>query len=422
MKTINAEEILLLSKLIFEVSGLHLDKDKGYLLETRLNPLLASHACATFSHLYSQAKADTSGRLQQEIVEAMTTNETFFFRDNTPFDLMRNKIIPDLIDRRAAIYRGSKIPLRIWSAACSSGQEVYSIAMTLVEMLGGLARYDLFILGTDIADKVIAQASYGKYNQFEMERGLPLHYRNRYFSPQGTDWRIKDEIRSLAQFRTMNLMKPFPDLGAKFDLIFCRNVAIYFNQADKVRLFQKIAKVLQSDGALLVGGSESLTGMAPDFESRNYLKGIFYQLSGQVAAAPRPVQPPLPLAPLPPSKVPGQGTSPLHKVSLPGGETLPPRPAEAGIQKLRPAVAAVAQTPARAPIPALAVNEGRALSSQALPPAGTEPQPASPPTIKKSLLSSLHSNPEQGPALLSGSKKAPDKTSLLEQLAKKKEK
>ena len=140
------------------------------------------------------------------------------------------------------------------------------------------------------------------YIEFEIERGLPLYYRQRYFTPAGVDWRIKDEIRSLVQFKTMNLMKPFADLGGKFDLIFCRNVAIYFNQADKVRLFQKIAKVLQPDGALIIGGSETLTGITPDFESRNYLKGIFYQLSGQQAAAPLPPRPsPPPARTAPPS-------------------------------------------------------------------------------------------------------------------------
>ena len=412
MKPITAEEIQSLSKLIFEVSGLHLDKDKGYLLETRLSPLLTSHGFATFSQLYSQAKADSSGRIQHEIVEAMTTNETFFFRDNTPFDLLRNKIIPDLVDRRSVTFQATRIPVRIWSAACSTGQEVYSIAMTLVEMLGNLSRYDIYILGTDIADKVIAQASYGKYNQFEMERGLPLHYRKRYFSQLGADWRISDEIRSLAQFRVMNLMKPFPDLGGKFDLIFCRNVAIYFNQADKVKLFQKIAMVLQPDGALIVGGSESLAGIAPDFESRNYLKGIFYQPRGFAAAPPRPAPPPVPASP--PVKVREKVYVPPVKGVSPVVETLPPKQAEAGSGKPLADVAV-------APKMLVVEVEAAAATGNVLAPAAPETQPVPLPAIKKSLLSAIHSNKAPGHALLAETK-SQTKTSLLEQLARKKKK
>lgn len=399
MKPITVEEIQILSQLIFDLSGLHLGKDKGYLLETRLNPLLSSLGCTTFTHLHAKAKADNSGQIHHKIVEAMTTNETFFFRDNTPFELLRNKIIPDLIDRRASFFRDAKIPIRIWSAACSTGQEVYTIAMTLVEILGNLSRYDIYILGTDIADKVITQASYGKYNQFEMERGLPLHYRKRYFSQLGTDWRINDEIRSLAQFRKLNLMKPFPDLGGKFDVIFCRNVAIYFNQPDKIKLFQKIARVLQPDGALIVGGSETLSGIAPDFESRNYVKGIFYQLKGVTAALPpRPPPPPLP-KPTP--------VMVREKVYVP--PVKPSNSAEAG----RPFPLAVAEakpgTPGKIEYPTAANKE--------LAPNGPDSQPIQ----KKSLLSSIHSKKEQGQlSLLNGKKTA--KISLLEQLARKKNK
>ncbi|MCK5324047.1 MAG: protein-glutamate O-methyltransferase CheR, partial [Desulfobulbaceae bacterium] len=175
ISSITSEEIQVLSKYIFEISGIQLSLDKGYLLETRLKPLLKFHGCATYSELYYQAKIDPSKKLKKEIIEAITTNETFFFRDNTPFELLRNKIIPDLIDRRTGVSRSGRVPVRIWSAACSTGQEVYSIAMTLMEMLPDLGKYDIFILGTDISDKVVANASYGKYNKFEVERGLPTH-------------------------------------------------------------------------------------------------------------------------------------------------------------------------------------------------------------------------------------------------------
>ncbi len=418
MKSITAEEIQLFAKLIFDVSGLHLDKDKGYLLETRLGPVLSSHGYATFSQLYAQTKADNSGKLQHEIVEAMTTNETFFFRDNTPFDLLRNKIIPDLIDRRSRVFQTSKIPLRIWSAACSSGQEVYSITMTLMEMLGDLAKYDIHILGTDISDKIIAQASYGRYNQFEIERGLPLHYRRKYFSQIGQDWRIRDEIRGLAQFKTMNLMKPFADLGGKFDLIFCRNVAIYFNQADKVRLFQKIARVLQPDGALLIGGSETLSGVAHDFESRNYLKGIFYQLSGQsAAAAPRPAPPsPTPaLQPSPPVRAPRKSPVPVAMATGPKGpEARPPGQTETKDN------VHVAKNDTKQSQPADVELETPAPTEPA--PSAPNSQPTSPAKTKKSLLAAIYSS-GKGPApSLLAIRKSPMKPSLLDQLNKKKKK
>jgi chemotaxis protein methyltransferase CheR len=276
-KKITSDEIDLLAKYILTVSGIKLDQSKGYLIENRLGHFLSANGCSSFTDLYYKAKSDSSNHLQQEIVDAITTNETFFFRDNTPFDLLKNKIIPDLIDRRMSQNSNGAIPLKVWSAACSTGQEVYSIAITLMEMLPDRKKYDISIYGTDISDKAVAQASYGKYTQFEVERGLSVNKRQKYFVRSGSDWRIKDEVRSLAKFEKINLMKPFTGM-AKFDVVFCRNVAIYFNSADKIRLFRKIAGVMQHDGALIVGGSENLSGSAPDLRSQQYLKGIFYEL------------------------------------------------------------------------------------------------------------------------------------------------
>ncbi len=279
MEKITNEEIKVFSRYIYEISGIVLDKSKGYLLETRLWPLMREIPCKTFNEFFYKAKADLSGKLKHEIIDAISTNETFFFRDSTPFDLMRNKILPDLIDRRRQQYKSVLTPLRIWSAACSSGQEVYSIAITLKEMLKDLKPYNITIMGSDISDKVIAQASYGKYSRFEMERGLPKQYLHRYFNQMGNDWRIKDEIRAMAQFNKTNLLKPFGNIG-KFDIIFCRNVAIYFSSVDRRKLFLKFADVLESDGALLLGGSESMGGLNLPFESNNYLRGIYYQKKG----------------------------------------------------------------------------------------------------------------------------------------------
>ncbi|MCB2181025.1 MAG: protein-glutamate O-methyltransferase CheR [Desulfobulbaceae bacterium] len=279
MQKITVEEIKVLGEYIHGISGIVLDHSKGYLIESRLRPLLSETGCKTFSDLFYKTRSDSSGRLKYKIIDAISTNETFFFRDSTPFELLRNKILPELIDRRRQQYKPSPLPLRIWSAACSSGQEVYSIAMTLKEMLPDLRSYNITILGSDISDTVIAQASYGKYSKFEVNRGLSKHYLHKYFNQVGSEWRIKDEIRAMTQFDKINLLKPFPEVG-KFDIIFCRNVAIYFSPSDRSKLFQKFAHVLEDDGALLLGGSESLSGMNLPFESNNYLRGIYYQKKG----------------------------------------------------------------------------------------------------------------------------------------------
>ena len=278
MKNISDEEVKLFSRYVYEISGIVLDKSKGYLLETRLRPLLRESNIETFADYLQKVKSDPSNRLKQQIVDAISTNETFFFRDNTPFDLLRNKILPDLIDRRRRL-KQTLIPLRIWSAACSSGQEVYSIAITLKETLPNFDSYKISIIGSDISDKVIAQASYGKYSRFEIDRGLPKHYLHRYFSQVGNEWRIKDEIRAMVQFKKIHLLKSFLDIG-KFDIIFCRNVAIYFSQVDRRKMFGNMVNVLEPDGVLLLGGSESLSGMNLPFESNNYLRGIYYQKKG----------------------------------------------------------------------------------------------------------------------------------------------
>ncbi|MBF0469956.1 MAG: protein-glutamate O-methyltransferase CheR [Gammaproteobacteria bacterium] len=331
MAAITEQEIALLSKYIFSISGIHLEPGKGYLLETRLRPLLREYQCDSFQELHRKAVShDSSGSLSNAILEAMTTNETFFFRDTIPFDLLRNKIVPELIDSRRGS-GGEKVSLRIWSAACSTGQEAYSIAITLREMLSPIDRYDIHILGTDISDQVIAQASYGKYNKFEVERGLSPQLRQKYFTSSGSEWRIKDEIRTMVQFKKMNLMQPFNGLGGKFEIIFCRNVAIYFNHGDKIKLFNKIANTLHPQGSLIVGGSETLSSIAPDFEVQRYLKGVYYQLRGretEVKVAP-PLQPrreiPVPGAtqPLPPRQQP--------KEAIPAQRTKPPQMREGGL-------------------------------------------------------------------------------------------
>jgi chemotaxis protein methyltransferase CheR len=275
---ITSEELPVWTRYIHEICGIQLDESKGYLVETRLGGLLPEAGASTFSELFYKVRSDSTSNLRRKVIEAITTNETSFFRDTAPFELLRNKLIPDLIDRRGK--NGARIALRIWSAACSTGQEAYSTAIVLKELLGDLARYDIRILGTDISNKVVAQASYGEYSRLELERGLPRESLERHFTVSGERWKVRDEIRALATFRTMNLLEPF-SFPQPFDIIFCRNVAIYFTESDKAKLFQNLGRCLAKDGCLIIGSTESISGLCPDLEPKRYLRSVFYQWKGQ---------------------------------------------------------------------------------------------------------------------------------------------
>ena len=274
---ITQNEFSLFSKYILDISGIALDAGKEYLLETRLNPLVNQLGCTNYAQLLQMAKTDFKKEIENEIIDAISTNETYFFRDKTPFELLKYKIFPDLIDKRAQKKTFNKIPIRLWSAANSTGQEIYSIAMTLIEMGITPDKYSVQLFGTDISDAAIAQASYGVYNKFEVARGLDQRRLNAYFNKQPDDrYKIKDEIRLMAQFKKMNLMKPFVGLG-KFDIILCRNVMIYFTNEDRKRIYNNISKVLEPDGYLLIGATESLVNDTDLFASKKYLNAVFYQ-------------------------------------------------------------------------------------------------------------------------------------------------
>ena len=278
MPTISHGELAAWIKYVHEVSGIALDETKGYLIETRLGGLLKETGAGTFSELFYKVKGDVGGVLRRKVIDAITTNETSFFRDTAPFELLQHKLIPDLIDRRTRAGR-RPVPIRIWSAACSTGQEAYSTGIVLKELLGDFSGYDIRILGTDISDRAVAQASHGYYSKLELERGMPADKLHRHFVAEGGRWKIRDEIRALASFRTMNLLQPFA-FPQPFDLVLCRNVAIYFNEADKTRLFRNIGRVLARDGALVIGATESIAGLCPEFEPKRYLRSVFYVLKG----------------------------------------------------------------------------------------------------------------------------------------------
>lgn len=271
------EEFRSFAKYILEISGISIGEGKEYLLETRLHPLVTKYQCSSYAELMQKSKTDLKKSLENEIVDAISTNETYFFRDKSPFELLKHKILPDLIDKRSAKSLSLKPALRLWSAASSTGQEIYSIAMSMLEMGVAPDKYNIKLLGTDISDAAVAKASYGLYNQFEVARGLDQTRLTRFFDPkENKNYKIKDQVRSMAQFRKMNLMKPLVGVG-KFDIILCRNVMIYFMEQDRKRIYQNMAKVLEPDGYLIIGSTESLSNDTDLFVSAKYLNSVFYQ-------------------------------------------------------------------------------------------------------------------------------------------------
>jgi chemotaxis protein methyltransferase CheR len=267
------EERQTVAQYIHSICAITLDQSKDYLIESRLSGVMAESKSASFTELVSRARSD--GALKRRMVDEITTNETLFFRDSSPFDLLRFKIIPEIADRRAK--SSQTVPIRIWSAACSTGQELYSIAIVLREVLGDLRGYNVRLLGTDISDQAVSRASEGIFSQIEVDRGLTPTARDKSFAAHPRGWKIRDEIRAMASFRKLNLMDDFSSLG-NFDIVFCRNVAIYFNERDRTALFYRIGQRLDANGYLVIGAMESLSATSPQFESKRHLRSVYYQL------------------------------------------------------------------------------------------------------------------------------------------------
>lgn len=277
---LQGEEWRVLAQYIYSICGIQLDESKQYLIESRLSGLIRQARAGGFSDLYYRARADPSKRIERQIIDAITTGETSFFRDKAPFDLLRAKLIPELLDRRSR-QAPPRLPIRVWSAACSTGQELYSIAITIRDLMGDGLNYDVRLLGTDISERAVARASSGLYREIEVERGGAGVSLSRYFTRHPEGWKIADEIRVMASFKTINLLQDFSALG-QFDLIFCRNVAIYFSVADRVSLFGRIWKALAPGGRLLIGSTESLVGILPSAQPQRHCGAVFYE---------RPLQP-----------------------------------------------------------------------------------------------------------------------------------
>jgi chemotaxis protein methyltransferase CheR len=257
-----------LRKFLKDQSGLDLSADKQYLIESRLLPLARKSGLSGISELVQKMKGGSPLFISQ-VVEAMTTNETFFFRDKIPFDHFRESIMPEIL--RARVSRKS---IRIWCAAGSTGQEPYSLAMCLKEMGVGLNGFRVEILATDLSQEVIEKSKSGIYSQFEVQRGLPIQMLVRYFKQTGELWQINADIRAMVHHRQLNLLHDFSQLGA-FDVIFCRNVLIYFDQETKVNIFNRLANVIEPDGFLVLGAAETVVGLTDVFKPFPERRGLY---------------------------------------------------------------------------------------------------------------------------------------------------
>ena len=266
-----------LRKLLKERSGLDLSADKQYLIESRLVPLARKASLAGISELVQKMKTLGAEPLIAEVVEAMTTNETFFFRDKTPFDHLKDTMLPAVLQARA-----SRRALRIWCAASSTGQEPYSIAMCLKGLGAALAGWKIDIVATDLSLGVLEKSKAGIFSQFEVQRGLPIQLLVKHFTQVGDMWQLNPDIRSMVQHRQLNLLQDFGHLGT-FDIIFCRNVLIYFDQDTKAGIFERMAKLVDGDGFLVLGAAESVVGISDAFRPFPERRGLYRPNSARTA-------------------------------------------------------------------------------------------------------------------------------------------
>ena len=257
-----------LRKLLKDQSGLDLSADKQYLIESRLLPLARKCGLPGIPDLVQKMKGG-AGSIVAQVVEAMTTNETFFFRDKVPFDHFREMIMPEILKNRAA-----RKSVRIWCAAGSTGQEPYSLAMCLKEMGAALAGWRIEIIATDLSQEVLEKSRAGIYSQFEVQRGLPIQMLVKYFKQTGEFWQINPEIRAMVQHRQLNLLHDFSQLG-NFDVVFCRTVLIFFDKKTRVNFFNRLQRTIEPDGFLVLGAAETVVGLTETFKPCPDRRGLY---------------------------------------------------------------------------------------------------------------------------------------------------
>jgi chemotaxis protein methyltransferase CheR len=268
-----AEDFTYICKLLLERSAIVLEPGKEYLVDNRLAPLVRKLELPSLSELVARLRTQAGQGLVPQVVEALVTTETSFFRDVHPFEALRKTVIPDLMRRRAG-----ERALSIWCAASSTGQEPYSVAMLLQEHFPELGTWKVSLLATDLSREVLARAREGRYTQLEVNRGLPAPLLVKYFQQHGTQWQLKEEIRKRVEFRELNLCQSWPYLP-RMDLVLNRNVMIYFDVPTKKAILGRIAKLLRPDGYLLLGGAETTFNLDDSFRRIESLKAGFYQLA-----------------------------------------------------------------------------------------------------------------------------------------------
>jgi chemotaxis protein methyltransferase CheR len=273
----NPADFAFFARLVKDGSGLAITEDKSYLIETRLLAVAQRHGHASVAALAWALKKRNDSGVVREIVEAMTTNESSFFRDMKPFEQFRTLVLPALLKARAP-----SRTLRFWSAACAAGQEPYSLAMLLDDERLRLAGWHVSLLATDISGEMIERAKAGNYSQFEVQRGLPLKYLVRHMEPEADRWHVKPALRAMVEFRVANLLDDFSLLGP-FDMILCRNVLLYFDRPTKAALLERLARQLRPDGFLALGGAETMIGVTDRFEPMPHEHGL-YRLAPQTLA------------------------------------------------------------------------------------------------------------------------------------------
>lgn len=279
----NAMDFEYLRQFIKTRSGISLSEDKIYLIESRLAPVARRHGIRTIEDVVMALRRNTIAELPHEVTDAMTTNESSFFRDSKPFERFREETLPSLLQSRAG-----KKSIRIWCAAASSGQEPYSLAMILKEESQKLFGWNCEIVATDISHQILEQAKSGRYTQFEVQRGLPIELLTKYFTKTGDYWNINPEIRSMVSFRKFNLLDSPSALG-RFDVVFCRNVLIYFEKDTKAEILSRICRVMPDDGVLVLGGAETVIGVSDSFQVMPG-RGSYYAPNNQqpIASIPTP--------------------------------------------------------------------------------------------------------------------------------------
>jgi chemotaxis protein methyltransferase CheR len=277
---VTRDDFRFLQRFLHERSGLFLADEKRYLAEARLGRVIREKGISDLADLCRMLRRGGPNLLEQVVVEAMTTNETYFFRDRQPYEVLRASVVPEIIRNKRDQRR-----IAIWSAAASTGQEPYSLAMLLDEFSAELKGWQVDILATDISETCIERGRSGVYSQFEVQRGLPIRHLIGYFEKFGnSNWQINAAMRRMVTFRTLNLAREFADVG-RFDLIFCRNVFIYFDPATRQIVLDRLQRHLHARGVLALGAAETLIGLKSNLVARRDAPGFYAQAEAAIAAA-----------------------------------------------------------------------------------------------------------------------------------------